>query len=177
VTQGPMNRRAVWVDSDCDGNKDPLGIGVQATLSFMYNNTGATKQAFIGIAADNNFRVVVNGIEQVDTADWGFTSDLQFKIFHIIPFTLINGMNYVNAIATGDGSVNDAIAVVGFNNTAAQIKAATTDTALNIIFDSVNLRGTHFDVATCPPDYSLDASGGTGNYTCVRRETAICNKA
>lgn len=257
TTAGPMNKRSLWIDSDCDGNKDPLGKGigvitiltggsgyadgsysdvpilggsgsgatadfivsggivtivneqlsgagyvagesisvsnsligggtgftmevgtivyVETTIAFMYNNIGVKRTVYVGLAADNQFKLVVNGEEIVDTT--GHSSDLQFKLFHIIPVTLEVGVNYFNAVATGDGTVNDSIAMVGFDNTASQIKNATTDSALNILFDSVHLRGTGFDIATCPTNYSLDISGGTGNYTCVRVQRKVCNTA
>ncbi len=177
IVQGPMNRRAVWIDSDCDGNKDSLSSGVQTTIAFMYDNTGPAKTIYIGIAADNKFKLVVNGNIIVDTTtvDPTGVNDMEFKMWHIIPVTMVNGLNYFNAVATGDGTINDAMAMCGYNNTSLQIKNATTDSALTIIFDSVNLRGEDYDVATCPPNYSLDTSEGSGNYVCVRKFTSICN--
>lgn len=171
---GPMNRRAVWIDSDCDGNRNALAAGVQTTIAFMYNNIGLPRTVYVGIAADNNFKLIVNGVQIVETLSGG---DMQFKMFHIVPVNLVKGVNYFNGVATGDGSINDAIAMVGFDNTAAQIQAATTDSALNVMFDSINLRGEDYEVATCPPTYSLDVSSGVGNYICVKIETKGCNTA
>ena len=172
-TVGPMNREAVWIDSDCNGTKDALGAGVQTTISAQFNNVGGNRTIFIGVGGDNQFKVVVNGVVIVDT---GTTSSvLQFKIWHIIPVNIVPGVNYFNVVATGDGSVNDAIAMVVYDNTAAQILAATADAQLNIIFKSSSLNGTTFDVATCPTGYSLDSSGGSGSYVCTRTLTKVCN--
>lgn len=258
ATQGPMNREGVWIDSDCDGNKDGLGKGIgsvtslvagsgytngtytavsltggsgtgakatvivsggvvtsviitttgvaysvsdvisasntnvggtgsgfsvtvasvtsiKVTLSFVYANAGAARQIFIGIAADNQFKLVVNGTDIVDT---GTTADdKQFKFWHVIPVNIITGTNYFNCIATGDGSVNDAIAMVGYDNTATQIIAATADAQLSILFKSSSLRGQHIDIATCASGYSLDTSGGQGSYTCTKTLIKVCNSA
>lgn len=177
LVAGPMNRRSVWIDSDCDGNKDPLTEDAKTTIAFMYNNIGAKRQIFIGISADNDFRLVVNGDNIVDTNDHVGISEKQFKIFHIIPVTLKAGVNYFNGVAKGDGTYTDSIAMVGFDNTALEIKNATNDSQLTRLFDSYDLRGTAYDVAECPDDYSMDTSGGVGEYTCVKIFKAICNKA
>jgi hypothetical protein len=173
ITDGPMNREGVWIDSDCDGNKDPLGVGVQTTVSYVYNNAGVARDIYLGVAADNIFTVVVNGVTLVTFDDAG---DMQFKTWHIIPISMVVGPNYINVIGTGDGGVNDAMAMVVYDNTAAEILAATSDLDLNIPFASHTLRGTSFDVATCSPGFSLDTSGGSGNYICVRTTYAACNQ-
>ena len=173
-TLGPLNREGVWIDSDCDGDKDPLGVGVQTTIAYSYNNVGAPKTIYVGIGADNQFQLVVNGNI---IATFGTGGDYQFKVWHIIPINVITGPNLINVIATGDGSVNDAVGMVVYDNTAAEIAAAASDLDLNIPFASHSLRGTSFDVATCPSGYSLDTSGGQGNYICRRTTYGICNAA
>lgn len=171
-TLGPLNREGVWIDSDCDGDKDPLGVGVQTTIAYSYNNVGAPKTIYVGVGADNQFQVVVNGNI---IATFGTGGDYQFKVWHIIPINVVTGPNLINVIATGDGSVNDAVGMVVYDNTAAEIAAAASDLDLNIPFASHSLRGTSFDVATCPVGWSLDTSGGVGNYVCRRTTYGICN--
>lgn len=170
---GPMNREAVWIDSDCNGTKDSLMAGVKTTIATQFNNTGGTRTIFVGIGGDNQFKLVVNGTTIIDTGST--VSTLQFKIWHIIPVTIVPGINYINAVATGDGTVNDAIAMVIYDNTAAQIYMATDDSQLNILFKSSSLNGTTYDVATCPSGYSLDTSGGSGSYLCKQVLTEACN--
>lgn len=164
---GPMNREAVWIDSDCDGGKDPLASGTQTTIACQFDNTaGVQRTIFVGIGSDNQFILKVNGATVAT-----FTTPIEteaFRIWHIIPITVEPGINFINAVAIGDGSVNDAIGMVVYDNTAAQIQAATTDGALTIAFASHSLIGTHYDVATCEPGWSLDTSGGQGNYVCKR---------
>lgn len=168
---GPLNREGVWIDTDCDGDKDALGIGVQTTISYVYNNPGPAKTIHVGIGADNGFNLVINGASVASLT----TGDYPFKVWHIIPVNVVTGANYINAIATGDGSVNDAIGIVVYDNTALQIASAATDADLTIPFASHALRGGSFNVATCPSGYSLDTSGGTGAYTCVRTQYKNCN--
>ena len=175
LSLGPMNRDAVWIDTNCDGNKDALPDGTKTTIAFMVNNTGADKTIYVGIGGDNQFKLVVNGVTIVDT---GTTyGALQFKLWHVIPVTFKNGLNYFNAVATGDGSTSDAIAMVGYNNTAAEILSATSDGALNILFRSSSLIGHTYDIATCPDTYSLDMSGGIGHYICSKILTKVCNSS
>lgn len=175
---GPMNRNGVWIDSNCNGTKDSLSAGVQCTISAQYVNTGPSKTVYIGIAGDNDFRLVVNGVLIIDSSLSGISSgnNVQFKFWHIFPVTLQTGLNLFNAVATGDGSVDDTIAMVVYNNTAAQIAAATSDASLNIIFGTASLIDEHIDVATCPDTYSLDTSGGQGNYICKKLLEDVCNQ-
>lgn len=166
-TLGPMNREAVWIDSDCDGNKDALASGVQTTIACEFNNTsGVSRTIYVGIGSDNQFILKVNGTV-VATMTTPIVTET-FKIWHIIPITVEPGINYINAVAIGDGSVNDAVGLVVYDNTAAQIQAATSDASLNIAFKSSTLIGDSYDIATCPATWSLDTSGGQGNYICKR---------
>lgn len=173
TTVGPMNRESVWIDSNCDGTPNALAPGVQTTIGYLYNNvTGINKTIYVGAGGDNQFELIVNGTSIVDS---GTATDRTFKIWHIMPVTVVPGPNYINLIGTGDGSVNDAIAMVIYDNTNVQIAAAASDLDLTIPFASHTLRGTSFDVATCPATYSLDVSGGQGNYICRRTTYEPCN--
>jgi len=175
TTLGPMNREGVWIDATCSGNVSPLTMGAQCTIGFLFNNTGVARTVFVGVGGDNQFKVVVNGSIVIDTGS--SYSDKQFKIWHVIPVILLPGLNYFNCIATGDGSTSDSIAMVGYDNTAAEIIAAASDSNLNIMFKSSSLRGGHFDVATCAAGYSLDISGGSGYYICSQILTKVCNSS
>lgn len=173
---GPMNREGVWIDSDCDGTKDPLAAGVKTTLAYAYNNiSGVPKTIYVGLGADNNFELLVNGVSIANSATV-FDSN-PFKIFHIFPIVVNPGVNFINAVATGDGTINDAMALTIYDNTPAEILAATSDVELNVLFLSSSLRGTTYDVSTCPATWSLDTSGGTGAYICRRTLTMGCNTA
>lgn len=172
LSVGPLNREGVWIDSDCDGNKNSLSTGTVATIAFIYNNLGPAKIMYIGCGADNRFKVIVNDTEVADSGTAGGT---QFRIWHVIPVNVIPGINRFNVKGIGDGTINDSIGAVLYDNTSAEILAAVSDAALNIIFKTSSLRTHTFDVADCPTGYTMDTSGGSGSYTCKRTLTDICN--
>jgi hypothetical protein len=180
VNIGPMNRCSVWIDSDCNGSLNSLSAGQKTTLAHSFVNSGTTRTIYVGIGADNMWKLYVNGVAVASCGQTGSStqgSTLPFKVWHIIPITIVPGQNYINAVAEGDGSVNDAIGMVIYDNTASQIQAATSDASLNIIFTTATLAGGSYDVTTCPATYSLDTSGGSGNYICRRVVTKVCNSA
>jgi len=177
---GPMNRCAVWIDSDCNGVKDSLSSGTETTVACSFNNSGTTRTIYVGCGADNSFKLIVNGTQVASIgvpATPSSGSDLAFKIWHIIPITIVPGVNFINIVGRGDGSVNDALGMVVYDNSIAQLQAATSDSSLNILFTTEDLRGSDFDVATCGAGYSLDTSGGSGSYICRRVLTKVCNSA
>lgn len=179
MTEGPMNRSGVWIDSDCDGEKDPLSSGTQIVIGFNYHNTGAEKNVYVGMAGDNSFSFSLNGTQIASIGEVPgecFGCHVNFKIWHIMPITLVSGTNFINAVGTGDGTFSDSIAFVIYDNTISELQAATNPNQLNILFDSASLIGTSLDVAYCSdPTYSLDTSGGVGNYKCKKVFTKICN--
>lgn len=169
-TIGPLNREGVWVDADCNGSIDTAAL--TATIAFQYiNPTTSNQTMYLGAGGDNAFVISLNG---TDIADTGTSGDLQFKIWHLIPVTMIPGNNFINMVSTNGGGAQ-SVGLVLYNNTAAQLQSAVSDAGLNILFQSSSLRGTSFDVATCDPGWSLDTSGGAGNYTCVRTLYKDCN--
>jgi hypothetical protein len=167
ATNGPMNRAGVWIDSNCDGTKDSLTLGAQTTLACNIVNSGIARTIYVGIGADNYYQLKVNGTNVITSG----ASGINFYIWHLFPITIQSGVNYINAVGTGDGGVNDSIGMVVYDNTALEIQNATDDSQLNILFTTANLIGQHIDVATCPPGWSLDISGGQGNYICKRTLT------
>jgi len=171
-TLGIMNREGIWVDSDCNGVKDALNLGSQTTAAFTYNNSGLERIMYVGASADNQFIIKLNGTEVAKTTV--VNSDNNYRVFHIFPVRVRVGANDFNIIGTGDQSVSDSIAMVVFDNTPEQIRDATSDAALTILFRTSSLRGTMIDVATCPAGYSLVTTGGKGTYTCRKITYADC---
>lgn len=182
-----MNRDAVWIDSDCDGQKDALAAC--SILQFTYLITlPAGRQVFVGIGGDNTFQLDINNVTAIQCgagtgithgggepncaatppADGQASSNVNFNLWHIVPVTLTAGPNYLTFSAFGDGSTNDALAVIIYDNTAGQIAAAASDDDLNIIFRTGDFKGQRVDIARCPDGWQLDTSGGIGNYVCRR---------
>ena len=175
IFAGPLNREGVWVDSDCDSNIDSITNGQEVTIATQFNNIEAARTIYIGVSGNKQFKLVVNGTVIIDTLSTVDT--IQYKMWHIVPVTIDPGVNYVSLVGVSDGTINDAIGMAIYDNTAAQIHAATTDSALNILFKSSNLRGTTYDIATCPSNYTLDTSDGPDNYICTRVLKMPCNTA
>lgn len=171
---GPMNREGVWVDTNCDGTKDPLTAGQVLKITYVLS-LSVPATMFIGIGGDNTFKVEVNGtaIVDCDTSNpaGGGPSANNFNFWHVFPVNFESGDNYITFSAVGDGSTNDAFSAVLYNNTAGQLAAATADNQLNIVFKTSTYRGTHIDIATCPSGYFLDTTGGQGSYVCRKVET------
>lgn len=172
-TVGPMNKAGVWIDSDCDGTKNSLITGEKTTLSFAYNNANPTKTVYVGIGGDNQFSLIVNGIIIAETGT--ASNENHFKIWHIIPVTLLEGTNYFNIIGTGDGSANDSIAMTIYDNTSSQLVAANSPSDLNVLFSSQELIGSTVNVSTCAAGYSLDTSGLVDK--CIKVTRANCTGA
>jgi len=170
----PMNREGIWVDTDCSGLKDGLTAGsvLQFTQPIM---AVSDKVVYVGIGGDNTFKVVVNDTVIVECnsanpANGGGATN-NFTSWWVFPIQLTTGQNYVNFQAIGDGSVNDAFAATIMDNTYAEILAATSDDDLTFLFRSSEYIGETIDIATCPDGWTLDTSGGSGNYVCRRTLT------
>lgn len=181
ISNSPMNKDAVWIDSNCDGTKDPLRNG--AILQFTYLlDTPVAKTVYIGIGGDNTFRVDINNNSIVNCdgtfpAGGGGETD-NFTYWHLFPVQLRAGPNYINFQSVGDGSINDAFAAVIYDNSAVQLQNADSDERLNMLFRTRTFIGTTVDIATCPPDFTLDTSGGAGNYICrkfIETPTISCS--
>lgn len=178
IATGPMNINGVWIDSDCNGNRDAITAGVKATLIAQFINTGAARQIYVGVGGDDEISLKVNGVTLIDTgvnvASLGGDMLQRFRIWHLVPVWLVTGANYFNMVAMSTGLVQDAMAMVVYDNTTAQIKAITDgSTIVNVVSRSEDLIGTHFNVATCPEGYSLTESGGVS--TCVKTVYMDCN--
>jgi len=165
---GPMNREGIWVDTDCNGTKDPLTAGQVLQITVQISSSVA-KTVYVGMGGDNTFRLDVNGITIVDR-DSSFSFD-NFYYWHVVPVNIPSGISYFNFRAVGDGSVNDAFAAAIYNNNQTQLSSATSDASLDILFKTSDYIGEHIDIATCPVGYFLDTAGGSGSYICVQRVT------
>lgn len=165
----PANRQAVWVDNNCDGTKDALSPG--ATLSFTWLvNSPVAKTVYVGICGDNNFALTLNGSTIVSSPNSGGSNN--FRYLYVFPVQLISGNNFFAAQFIGDGTTSDMGAMFIIDNTAAEIPNITLDSQVNYIFQTSQMIGAPpIDVATCPAGYTLDTSGGVGNYRCVRVTT------
>ncbi|NLR60683.1 hypothetical protein HGH93_21415 [Chitinophaga polysaccharea] len=177
TNESVMNRDSVWVDSDCNGNKDPLETCTLLQFTYFIN-LDSSRRVYIGISGDNTFRIDINN-KTIVRCEQGEQDDcapappagndgvvVNFIVWHIIPVDLQAGPNYINFGSMGDGSVNDAFAAIIYDNTADEIIAARSDSDLKIIFRTGDIKGQRIDLAECPPGWQLDTSGGIGHYVC-----------
>ncbi|MBV7531757.1 hypothetical protein [Chitinophaga sp. sic0106] len=122
---GPMNR--CGIDGDIDGD-----AWYSATVTRTLSHAGIF---YIGAAADNQFRILVDGTEIAY-----YTADDQaaFMIWHIVPVTLSAGVHSLTVSFRNSGS-SRGFGVEMYDNTEAQLRAATSLSQLNIIFSTADL--------------------------------------
>lgn len=162
ATDGPMNRCAVWTnqeDSSFPVNQKPLNMWI----GFSKCLTGLTpgKQYYVGLEADNAFQLIVDG--KVIFQQLG--SDTHFRTWKVFPIiakksSMLIAMQAINTeYAAGFGAEI-------YDNTAAQIAAASNVSNLNIIFTSSSKVGGKFDIGglqngvqygyACPSGYTYN---------------------
>ena len=180
---GPINRAGIWVCPYTAPN----------TLGFVVPiDVPSTKTYYVGLAADNDFILGVNGVTVVDSSlsdgsYWTFDAggDVKFKYWHIYPINLTEGINYLS-LSAFDGGVQGMLAAEIYDNTLAELSAATLDATflsnpavypydsnhydnLNLVFSTRCARASGtFSIgnATCPPGYNLDTSVGALTSPC-----------
>jgi hypothetical protein len=120
------------------------------------------------IGGDNKCRIVIDGNVVVDqdisavgtSTGWGASAT--FKIWHIYPVSLSAGPHIIELL----GHNNSSFAALGaevYNNTAAEIMAATSYAALNLVFSTKDYRGQPVQLGSnalgyvCPSGYALAA--------------------
>lgn len=172
----PVNRNGVWLDSNCDGSKNPLSAGSALQFTWQINRT-IPGTVFVGLAGDNNFTLNINGTVVASRTNNADTAN--FTYMYLFPVDLVSGTNYIGVSFVGDGSVNDMGCMIIIANQASEIPTITDDSQIVYVFQTSQLIGaTPIDIATCPSGYVLDTSGGSGNYQCVRITTTpgtVCN--
>ena len=165
----PVNRQGVWVDSNCDGVKNSLSAGAALQFTWVINSPVA-QTVYVGLAGDNNFTLLLNGVAIAARSTGAGTSN--FNFLYLFPIQLISGTNYIGASFVGDGSVNDMGCMIIIDNDPASIPGITDDNQIQYLFQTSQMIGAEpIDIASCPPTYVLDTSGGSGNYTCIRVTT------
>ena len=122
-TEGVLNRAGVW---GCTAV--PLGEPVGFVVRI---NVPATKTYYVGMAADNKCRLVVDGnviIDQDQYAlgensplDWN--EEAAFRFWHIYPLTLTQGVHYIGLEAI-DYGVAAGFGAEIYDNTVAELQAA-----------------------------------------------------
>jgi uncharacterized protein YegL len=165
ASNGPLNRCGIWTtESSSGGNREPLNtwIGFSVCLDTIKND----KVFWVGIAGDNNFKLILDGVEILNTLeDSKFISPpldgtpFAFKTWHVYPIKITKGSHILelyglnkSLIATFGCEIYDADLYDLVNITSVEELAKKT------IFTS--LSATQFDLVQRLP-FSTD-KGDTG---------------
>jgi hypothetical protein len=146
---GPLNRTAIWTN-----NETPfIWLGFSACLTATsLNNT-----YYVGIAADNEYRLVLDGIEILNTYS-GSSSDTTFKWWNVYPVNMSYGSHTLELFGLNSGDVA-GFGMEVYDNTLQELTAATSLNDINIIFSSSGY--TTADVVQTSVGVQL-----TSGYTC-----------
>lgn len=163
--EGPLNRCGIWT---CPAGSDtPYSkwIGFSRTIT-----APATKTYYIGMAADNNFRFKVDGT--IIREETSCSNGENFKIWHIYPVSLTAGQHIIEMEGRNCGSSASFGAEI-YNNTPAELAAATSYSGLNLVFSTKDMIGLNYEngVYVCPSGYALNTT--TTPYTCRKLVAAV----
>lgn len=180
TTDGPGNRHGIWANDGQTGSQDePLYKWIG--FSKCIDNITVGKIYYVGLFADNQFRLMLNGSIILDTDQDGSLdgTTLTFKYWHIYPIYIPAGKNTLELTALNEGQ-KAGFGCVIYDNTPAQLAAATSNNDLNIIFNSKLI--TTIDIVrdpsglletpgyTCPSGYNTYSPCNNGeclqNITC-----------
>lgn len=144
--------KSVWVDSNCDGVKNSLQYGAQVTIGKNISVT-TTKTLLIGIIGDNQFKMSIDGELKLYAYGQGTQN---FDYLHLFPVTITPGQHYFSFTGIGDGTINDALGVIIYDNTIEELLTPIPKTSWNVLWTAEESISEELDIVTCPVDYSYD---------------------
>jgi hypothetical protein len=153
--RGPLNRTGIWACGP-DGNPSNVWLGFAKQL-----NITQAKEYYLGIGADNDFRVFVDGNLTYYSLSDGNSEN--FKLWHIFPLFLSVGNHTLRFEAINYGGPASFGAEL-YNNTLIQIGAATGYAGLDTLFSTANMVGQHFtsgDTSCAPNSVLVNVNGVT----------------
>lgn len=171
TTKGPMNRTCIWrCEPPVNGDDLPVNKWVSVVVSF---NSPKQKTYYIGIAGDNNIKVKLNCNTLVDFTSGGYDNNLiAFERWHLYPITIPAGLNYLELSGLNRGIIAGFGATI-YDNTAAELVSAQSDSDLNILFTTKSLAGqtlSNFNF-TCPDGSCGSMIKENGKTYCVTSST------
>ena len=171
-SQGPLNRTAIWDTNALNATPINTWLGFSKCLSGFIG----TKTYYVGIAADNEFRLVLDGVQILNTKTPPAPYSLSLSAFtywHVYPVEIGAGNHTLELYGLNDpgGPTNPAgFGCEIYDNTLAQLTGATSMSDLNIIFTTGNV--TQFTLVqdingnytssgyTCPSGYVYSTCSG-----------------
>jgi hypothetical protein len=151
---GPLNRCGIW---SCDSVGFNVWIGFSRVI-----NVSETKTYYVGLGADNQFRLLING--EVVVQDL-LNDPENFKIWHIFPVVLTRGQHIIEMQAMNTSSSATFGAEI-YDNTAAELAAATSYGDIDTVFSTRNMLGQYLHQGnySCPAGYALNTDSTP--YSC-----------
>lgn len=185
TVNGPLNRTGLWATRPIGATDDPP---FNTWIGFTrYVNIPASKTYYVAVAGDNRCRIRLNGVDVVTqnenalATQSGAGIDVAFKEWHVYPVDLPSGPNILTLQGLNTGSVG-AFGCEIYDNTKAELEAATSYADLTVIFSTKDFRNGPIDAGegsyTCAnPGFEPIDTGG-GEYICrkitrVERTTAV----
>jgi len=190
-SNGRLNSAGIWaVNNPCwpapcanfcntSSPQCQISLNYPGTLSVCTTLiTNQTKQYYIGIAGDNSVTVTINGVNLVSQfSDQQNLSQDNFRYWHIYPFVLPAGTNFITISNRNEGYVGTFAAEI-YDNTFNEIISATDISMLNVVFTTANFRqgGPNFNQLfcssiTCPPGFNYDVN----TNLCIQRFIIPCD--
>jgi hypothetical protein len=126
---GPLNRTALWTSPY---GSEPTNVW----LGFSVCLTGLTSEKiyYIGIGADNEFRLKLDGVEILNTEGNSWV-DQQFKWWHVYPVLIGEGNHVLEVFGLNTGS-DAGFGCEVYDNTLQDLTGFTSYNQLNVIFTS-----------------------------------------
>lgn len=170
TTDGPLNRAGLWANTTMSDQDIGFGICLNFSVPTLI---------YVGIACDNYGIIKLNGttIVQQDPVALAIQYPsagalVCFRIWHIYPVMAPAGSSILEVLGHNVSSVA-AVGMEIYNNTPAEIAAATSYSGLNLIFSSKDYFGQQVQIGTqnagytCAPGAAL--SSCSSPFECVQR--------
>jgi hypothetical protein len=169
---GPVNRHSIWANDGIGGTDLPVAIWIGFSKCIT---VASSKIYYVGLAGDNHFRLRLNGVEILNTRQSGGSLNntvYAFTYWHIYPIRIPAGDNTLELTGWNENS-EGALGCVIYDNTPAQLIAATSNDDLTIVFNSKTV--TNIDIVqtqagvyenkgyTCPAGYDVYSPCGGNN--------------
>ena len=166
-TLGPQNRSGIWASTGSPAPPFDTWLGFSVCLTGITE----TKTYYVGIGADNNFRLTLDGITLLNTKGGPYDdATAAFQYWHVYPVVIGAGEHTLEVW----GLNNDSEGGYGceiYNNTLSELTGATTYNDLNVLFTSSGQ--TLFTVVQ-----DLNGQYLSNGYTCSSGYTySICDNA
>ena len=131
---GPLNRCALWA-TDSDPNNDPP---YNVWLGFSVCLTGilAEKTYYVGIGADNNYKLTLDGNVILNTVGGPLDNSVDaFKYWHVYPVVIGDGDHTLELFGLNNANIAGFGCEI-YDNTLEELTGFTTYSQLNVIFTS-----------------------------------------